>query len=70
MATIDDLRTQRSQLIKQLSGAKSVKHGDKAIENRDIKDIREAIKAIDDEIALVGGGKRRRQIRLYTKTGL
>ena len=70
MATLSELQAQRESLLKQLSGAKSVRHGDKSVENREVADIREAIRTIDEEINRQAGGKRRRQIRIYTKTGL
>ena len=70
MASIEELQAQKAALIKALSSAKAVRHGDKSVENRDIKDIREAIRAINEQIGEAGGSKRRRQIRIYTDRGL
>jgi hypothetical protein len=70
MATIEELEAQKAVLMKQLSSAKSVRHGDKSVENRDIADIREALRAINSELTRMTGAKRRRQIRIYTDRGL
>lgn len=70
MASLEELQAQKAALIKALSSAKAVRHGDKSVENRDIADIREALRAINEEIVAAGGGKRRRQIRVYTDRGL
>lgn len=70
MATTADLESQKAALLKQLSGAKAVRHGDKSVENRTIDEIRDAIRAIDTEINRQAGTPRRRQIRVYTSQGL
>ena len=70
MPTLQELESQKASLLKQLSGAKSVRHGDKSVENRDIAEIREALRVIEGEINRQAGSPRRRQIRIYTKTGL
>lgn len=70
MATLEELELQRKALVKALSSAKAVRHGDKSVENRSIDEIREALRAIDEQISASGGKKRRRQIRIYTDTGV
>lgn len=69
MATLDELLEQKADLIRALSSAKSVRHGDKSVENRAIDELREAIRAINTEINRQGGSTRRRQIRIYTSRG-
>lgn len=58
--TLEELLAQRESLVKAMrSGALSVRHGDKAVQNRSVEELRSAIAQLDDDIAKLRGRRRR-----------
>lgn len=70
MATLAELTAWKAALLKALgSGALRVQHGDKSVQYRSVDELRTALSEIEGQIITTGGGKRRRQIRIYNQGG-
>ncbi|ALE02874.1 phage head-tail joining protein [Bartonella ancashensis] len=61
LTRLAELKKRREQLEDSLySGAQSVRHGDKQVNNRSVEDIRTALEMLDVQIAALEGHRNKR----------
>lgn len=71
VATLDELNARLSTLKAALAtGASLVQHGDKRVQYRSIAEIRAAIGAVEQDIALLGGAAVIRSYKLTSSKDL
>jgi hypothetical protein len=68
--TLEELQSQRAALAKALhTGAFQVRRGDKQVTYRSVEEIKKALAALDEAIALVSGKRRSRVTYVNAQRG-